>query len=651
MVAIRRWYIFLVCLISLQAVAWATITLTQNLLLGDTTPASTAFQIAVTLIGLPMYLGHWLWAQRLAAREADERDSALRHLYLYGTLVVCLIPMLGNTYEFVANLLARLMGQERNFGELTQNALLENLVVVVVLGALWAYHWHIITTTTALTPETGNAATVRRWYVLIFSAAGLMMSMGGAAEILRWIMLQFSLSAAIGGANSVLVQLTDSVALVVVGTPLWVIAWHWAQQLFAAPNSEERESALRKFYLYASVFIATLITVTNATFLLAGLFRRLLGLEPQGALRDVLPQMLGAALVWAYQTYALRQDATLAQEAPRQAAIRRLYWYLVAAVGLGAFLVGVAGDVTVLIRALTEPAFGDELRERLAWCTAALIAGLPVWLWPWRSAQTGAVAAGPEGGNERRSIVRKIYLYFYLFLATMTVLSSLVYIVYRILSLVLGATDTGDLPGDLAQALAFALIAAAVWAYHGLTLRGDGTLNQQEQTQQLAALRVAVVDAEDGQLAETILAGLRRELPDLTLLPIGLTLTAAQRLKTDPAQSISAQLADVGLIIGAWNLTFANGNITAEVAATIAASPARKLLLPTRLPGWEWAGVDRWSAEGLTAQAVQAVKQVIAGEEVKPVRPLSAGSIIAIAVGVLLLALLFIIPIIAFFAD
>jgi hypothetical protein len=68
MSTVRRWYIYLVSAVSLQAVAWAIIVLLRNLLITRLNPPSTliAFPIAVILVGLPIFLAHWLWGQRLA---------------------------------------------------------------------------------------------------------------------------------------------------------------------------------------------------------------------------------------------------------------------------------------------------------------------------------------------------------------------------------------------------------------------------------------------------------------------------------------------------------------------------------------------------------------------------------------------------------
>jgi hypothetical protein len=88
MSTVRRWYIYLVSAISLQAVAWAIITLLRNLLISrlDPPPTSIAFQIAVILVGLPIFLAHWLWGQRLARKVVEEREATLRRFYLYGMM-------------------------------------------------------------------------------------------------------------------------------------------------------------------------------------------------------------------------------------------------------------------------------------------------------------------------------------------------------------------------------------------------------------------------------------------------------------------------------------------------------------------------------------------------------------------------------------
>lgn len=467
-------------------------------------------------------------------------------------------------------------------------------------------------------------------------------------DLLRWIMVQFNIGTVISGYGSRPIDLTDVAARLVVYLPLWLIFWNRAQRLFAGTDAEEHESALRKFYLYATVFVAVLAVVTNATLLLTGFFRSMLGLAPQGELRDVLPGVIVLGAVWAYHAVVLRSDTLHVQEAPRQAGLRRLYRYLVAVVGLAAFLVGLSGDSSVLIRLLVEQSFGDTLREQLAWCTAALLIGLPVWLWPWRVMQQHALVAGAAGMGERQSGVRKAYLYFFLFVATLTVLSGLIYIVYRVVSLLLGEQEGGNLASDIAQAAAFAIIAAAVWIYHSLILRTDGQLNEREQAQRLAEMHVAVVDGGDGHFGSAVLDGLRRELPGLVIAPIGLTPAAALAMGQNAEMSLQQQLAEAALIIGATTIVLPGEKLAPGQMAALLSSPAHKLLIPVRNEDWDWVGVERWSVEDGVRQTIHAVKQIVAGEDVKPIRPMSAATIIGRVIVVVLLLILLANPLLSF---
>ena len=656
---VRRAYIYLACIASLESVAWAIISLLRNLLTPGkyTSLESTALQIAVIVVGLPIFLVHWLWAQRLAGREAEERGAVLRRLYLYGAMATFLGPFIANAFDLLAGLMRLAFGLEldayRYLGLPQADLVVHHLVAMTVLALLWAYHWRVAAADRKEIPEQGGAATVRRLYVYGFSAAGLAMTTLAVVYLSRWLMFQ------IGGEEIITRQvgLTREVARLAVGLPLWLIFWHWAQRLFAGPDEEERASVLRKVYLYLAVFLGVMATVTTLTIVLADGLGRILGVSRpgNGDIREALSILLGAGLVWAYHAYVLRRDAALAGELATPAWIRQLYHYLVAAIGLGAFLVGLGGDISLLIRALSGVHFVRGVPEEAAWFTAVIIAGLPVWILPWRQVQVAATAPGPAGDEESSSVIRKVYLYFYLLVATLTVLGSGVYIVFRLVSLILGVRQSGNLLADLAQAIAFSLIAVGVWLYHGSVLRADGRRAKEAQAQRLSTLRVAVMDAGDGSLGRVLLDELQRELPGVNWQPLGLTAEASATLGTNVASAdIPAVLAASDLIVGPWTLAVAgtaNGAVSTEIAHAVVASPAHKVLIPTPTEGWNWVGLGDLKTRDAVRHAVRVVKQVAAGEEVKPGRGLSAGAIVAIVFGALVLLLAIAIPLLSFFAN
>ena len=420
MTGIRRWYIYLVTLVTLQALTWGLINLLQNLLVFSrragiaTETDSISWQIAIIIVTLPVFLVHWLWAQRLAAQDQAEQRSWVRGLYLQAITISFLIPALTYSYNLLRLLLQLLIpGESRlDYYQLTPGSeALSYLLPIFVLAPLLFYHYRLLA---GELPTADFLKTTRRWHHFGFAAAGVTMTAIGSILLLQWLLRQFG-----GGETAVINTISPlpaELARVAVGIPLWLIFWRQAQALFPQSPAEEH-STLRKFYLYLIIFVVALTAVAAATSILAGTLQTLLGLDPPGDIRDPIAMIIVTAALWYYHAKILQQDIQASPEQPKQATIRRLYWYLIATIGLAAALLGLGGIISVLIRSLST-AFVAELREQLAWFTAALVAGLPVWLLPWRQAQTAVNQPGNLGHDEREEIIRKIYLYFYLFVAT-----------------------------------------------------------------------------------------------------------------------------------------------------------------------------------------------------------------------------------------
>jgi hypothetical protein len=502
---------------------------------------------------------------------------------------------------------------------------------------------------------------MRRLYVYGYSGAGLYLSILGITLLFRWIFYQIG-AGDIGFGRKL--GLAQEITRLLVGIPLWVIFWRWAQKLFYSGISEEALSGLRKFYLYSAITIGAFGVVGNATGILAGLFRRFLDLPSSGDIRVPLSSILGMGILWVFHAFVLQEDAKKVEEFPRQASIRRLSMYLVAGVGLIAVLIGLGGILSVLLRSF-DSGFGSGLREELSWFTAGLIAGFPVWLIPWRKLQAYAISSEQTGFEERRSTARKIYLYLFLFIATMTVISSAVYIVFRVLSMILG--EGAPTLSELGQAIAFALIAVGVWIYHGLTLRIDNRLINLEKTKKLQDMAPLVLDLAGSDLGPSIVEALKSENPDLELKTTFITgdQSATENKASDPPQpdplpdtplvaSLEKAIAASQLIIGPWQLFSSrgrNGFLTPAIAAAIYQSTAHKLIIPTREKLWSWAGVDLWDQAALVRQTTHAIKQILEGNQVQAHRPMGVGAIIGIVLGVLFLLLFVVAPLIFFLFE
>jgi hypothetical protein len=325
---------------------------------------------------------------------------------------------------------------------------------------------------------------------------------------------------------------------------------------------------------------------------------------------------------------------------------------LIAGIGLSAVLVGISGILSILIRILSQAVFSSGLREQLSWFAAVLIAGLPVWFIPWNQSQVRASSAGSSGISERRSLVRKIFLYFFLFIATITILSSLVYVIFRIISMVLGEPSPSF--ADLGQAIAYTIVALGVWFYHWSILSSDRKTSQVEISTEFEDTKVVVVDYGAQRFSQNVIRELTQENLGISIVPFGMNKTTNESGDDEHSELDLSELNDAQIIISPWQIVLAGKAGDAsfpELSSAVVSSPAVKLLVPTRSKGWEWAGVEQWNTDYFVRQTVSAVKQIIEEKSVKPIRPLGAGAIIGIVIGAIFLLLLLGIPVFALFGG
>ena len=80
MKTVRRLYFYAVAFISIEVVLWGLIGLARSIVdetVGGQADA-LARALALIVVGMPIFLFHWLWAQRLASRDPEERAAGVR---------------------------------------------------------------------------------------------------------------------------------------------------------------------------------------------------------------------------------------------------------------------------------------------------------------------------------------------------------------------------------------------------------------------------------------------------------------------------------------------------------------------------------------------------------------------------------------------
>jgi hypothetical protein len=481
MSAIRRIYLYLLAFGGLLMLAGGAANLGRVLveaLTGPTTATYVREEVsrwgAAAIVGLPVWLVHWWWAQRASHASPVEQLSALRRLYVFAVLAAALLAGASALHEVLVDSTWQL------------------LPTVGVSLVVWLYHWR----EAVLLADHGG--TLRRWYLYGSAFVGFLLLLGGSRAVLHAVWDMLAASTAPNVPRAV-------IADALIGLGIWLLHWPGAARVF---RETDRRATLRSVYLFLSLAVAVGGAVAGLTQVLYYALGRALGVErPGGVGGSLLEAAAGPAsllvvygLAWLYTRAALREQALMV-EAPRQAGVRRLYTYLVALIGLVALAVGAAGLLWIVGDALTS-APGTQgsqwWRDRVALFATLTSVGLLVWLLHWRPASRLA-------GEELTAFSRRLYAYLALIAGSMTVLGSAAAVAYRVLTLALGAQPSPSLASDLAHDLADVLVAGLVVGYHWST-RPAGEASPAPEKPVEAVLRVK---AADGAMLERGIRALR----------------------------------------------------------------------------------------------------------------------------------------------
>ena len=130
-------------------------------------------------------------------------------------------------------------------------------------------------------------------------------------------------------------------------------------------------------------------------------------------------------------------------------------------------------------------------------------------------------------------------------------------------------------------------------------------------------MKLVVIDGQGGGMGRALVERLRAARPDQPVLCVGTNaLATAAMLKAGAAAGATGENAvrvacrDADVIAGPIGIVLADalmGEVTADMAACVAASPAQKVLLPMQRCNTQMAGVGPLSAQELAEDAVRRI--------------------------------------------
>jgi hypothetical protein len=599
--AVRRLYVYVVTLISIEVVLWGLINLLRSIIsqtVGGTAEV-LARALALTVVGLPIFLFHWLWAQRLAASDDEERTSSLRAIFLYGVLLATLIPLVQNVLALLDRgllLATRLEPGRAILG--SSGTAPDNLIAIAINGLVALYFWSILHGEQPAVRARDNITDVRRLYRYLWVIYGLLMTIFGAQQILRYIF--FVPTGLLGELTRE--TIINGLALLLIGTPLWVYTWSVVQR--SLDDAQERDSNLRLTILYLLALSGVITVLTASAMVLHTLLDALLGTSMSAS--DLVnkiggPLSVGVPLgaVWAYYGQWLGRHIDVVAEPVRRAGMKRIYLYILSAVGLGGTLLGVAMLVRFMIERFTGGALvgNDLLRSDLGRAIAVIVAWLPLWLVMWRRLQAKAIAAGDVGDHARRSIIRRAYLYLAIFAGVIGGMIFAVALVFQLVNTILTGQKDSTFLTTILNDLQLLILFGLLLAYHLVVMRRDGRSSAAALAARQNTYKLLIVDSGKG-FSQAVRAALARVAPNVPV-----TVSARQpRGKFDAMIINGSQLLDAPL----WVRHFSGTRIVVPDSAEglhwaggVDANPIQKAALtvrqlaegqvapqPTRHSGW-----------------------------------------------------------------
>ncbi len=341
-------------------------------------------------------------------------------------------------------------------------------------------------------------AVTRRVYLYAIAFVALGMLVGGLSSLLETslaVLLEpLARLTAILGTSLLRDRISFAGAVAVIGLIAWLAHWLPADRS-ARRHAAERRAAIRKLFLYAVLGGGALLLAAAGRGLLTDLLLALFGRLTwpsvlTGAIVRPFAVLAVAGPIWLYYARVTQADRMAEPEVGAGATLRRWCLYALSFVGLLQALFAAVGLLQALWEAAVVPpgvlASGAWLPSVVPGAVGSLVAGLALWTAAW-TASTAAFDRADAPDPERRSVLRKVYLYLVLAIAVAWTVWNIGRVLYQVLRALLIpeqlAGGWGALAHDLGGPGVAVLVFGLAWAYHARVVAREAATSPERRQQ------------------------------------------------------------------------------------------------------------------------------------------------------------------------
>jgi hypothetical protein len=419
--------------------------------------------LAMVIIAGPLWFFFWRTIRKRVAGNPEEIGSAIRKFYLNLVLLVSAFTGLGGLSGFLRWLFNGVQMASFPSG---------GLAMFIVSSIIWFYHWRVSESEGHPSPA---AKTLRRWYVYILSAAGLIWLAENIVQVISAAILVLPFwGNTVARSNFWNYSTQSGISWIILGAIVWY--FHWFR---GAKN--DIESVLRQVYYYVLAITGGIITALTALATTLYLFLKWafgavdvpLGQHFQ-FLSWTIPTLLVGLAIWGYHRELAQEEQSSVVE--RKQSAQRIHRYLMSFISLGTTVAGLIILFAILLGLVIEsggiPAAAGPggWRNALSLCLALLIVGTPLWIYFWGKTLKLAEAGGIV---EWRATSRRIYLYAIVAIAIGTLIADLVNIVYQLINGLLQQEMGLQVLRDISWSLESLIVAVPLLWYHWRIIRSE----------------------------------------------------------------------------------------------------------------------------------------------------------------------------------
>ncbi|MCC6260006.1 MAG: hypothetical protein IT311_04000, partial [Anaerolineales bacterium] len=224
------------------------------------------------------------------------------------------------------------------------------------------------------------------------------------------------------------------------------------------------------------------------------------------------------------------QQFNFDENLPRRAGKQRLYFYVLAFLGLAASFIAIDSLVDVVFDMLTGDASLRNFSSTVSGALAALIVGLPLWLRTWIPMQSQALQSSAIGDHARRSVIRRFYLYLVLFVCVIGGMIAAGIFIFILINSTLSG-EFGKL-GEMSHPFQTLVLFAVLLLYHLFVLRKDTASKADVLEEKQAQFNVLIFD-HNGSFGEAVKAGFAKRAPKVPVAVVNANEKIAVELKAN----------------------------------------------------------------------------------------------------------------------